>query len=102
MKGSDMKLKFVEDTVVAQGRGRKAGHDFAAFIEELYKFPNQWAEFPEKVSFASSAYRISEQFTDIEVVCQGGNALAKSNPAKKNWTVYLRYVPSVPNDKEVF
>jgi hypothetical protein len=95
-----MKIKFVEDTVVAQGRGRKAQHDFAAFIEELYKFPNQWAEFPEKVSFASSAYRISEQFKDIEVVCQGGNALAKDNPNKKLWTVYLRYVPSAPIETE--
>jgi hypothetical protein len=94
-----MKIKFVEDTVVSQGRGRKAKHDFAGFIEELYKFPNQWAEFPEKVSFASLGYRVAEQFKDIEVVCQGGNALAKNNPDKKLWTVYIRYVPSEP---EVF
>ena len=89
-----MKLKFVEDAIVLKGRGRPAKHDFATFVEELYKFPNQWAEFPEKVNFASAGYRVGEQFKDIEVVCQGGNALAKNHPNKKLWTVYLKYVPS--------
>jgi len=43
---------------------------------------------------------VSDQFKDVEVVCQGGNALAKDNPNKKLWTVYLRYVPSTPIETE--
>lgn len=87
-----MKLKFVNATEIG-GRGRKSIYAFDEFIEELYKFPNQWAEFPEQIGFASQAYRLSERFADIEIVCSGGNALAKTHPNKKNWTVYIKYSP---------
>jgi hypothetical protein len=87
-----LKIKFVNEADI-MGRGRKSQYPFAEFIEELYKFPNQWAEFPEQVNFASQAYRVLEKYADIEVVCKGGNPLAKNHPDKKNWTVYIRYTP---------
>ena len=89
-----MKLNFIDDKVVyANGRGRKNDHNFSEFIEELYKFPNRWAEFPEKINFATMGYRLTAQFKDIEVRCANGNNLKTTDPEKLKWTVYIRYTP---------
>lgn len=94
-----MKLKFVEDAVVDQlVRGRRSAHNWADFIEELYKYPNQWAEFPEKIQHSRTGYRLPEIYKDIQVRISGGNNLANNHPDKLNWTVYVRYVPSVQED----
>lgn len=95
-----MKLKFVEDSVVqAATRGRKAVYDWSTFIEELYKYPNKWAEAPIKIAHSRTGYRIREMFKDIEVTMTGGNNLKVEDPKKKNWTLYVRYVPSVQEDE---
>lgn len=98
-----MKLKFVDDSVVRQQtRGRKPAYDWQAFMEELYKYPNKWAEFPEKIAHSQTAYRLPQIFKDIEVRISGGNNLTMSDPAKQNWTVYIRYVPSVQEEDDTF
>lgn len=90
-----MKIKFVTDEEVNAIRpGTYPSIPWAPFIEELYKHPNQWAEFNEKVNQASSAYNVRNTYKDIEVRLTGGNALPINHPDKKPWTVYLRYVPS--------
>lgn len=94
-----MELKFVEDSIVQEltSRGRR-GHNlpWAEFIEELYKHPNRWAEFPHKVNASASAYVNIERFKNIEVRLTGGNNLRKTHPDKKQWTVFLRFVPENP------
>lgn len=95
-----MKLKFVDDSVV-RGTGRPNKYPWAEFIEELYKHPNRWAEFPIAVANSTSAYRVKEQYADIEVTVSGGNNLAADHPDKAAWTVYLRYVPKTgPHSSE--
>lgn len=91
-----MKIKFVTDEVVEQltTRGRRGLNlPWAEFIEELYKHPNRWAEFPHKVNASSSAYSQIDKFKDIEARVTGGNNLSKLHVDKKQWTVLLRYVP---------
>jgi hypothetical protein len=89
-----MKLKFVSDEEVRKlTPGSKLGHDWSGFIEELYKYPNKWAEFPDKIRSANSAYQVRNTYKDIEVKVTGGNGLAIDDPDKKFWTVYLRYTP---------
>lgn len=87
-----MKLKFVDDSVI-RGPGRTSRYPWTEFIEELYKHPNKWAEFPMTVNSSVTAYRVREQYADIEVAVSGGNNLPIDDPNKKEWTVYLRYVP---------
>lgn len=99
---SKLKLKFVEDSEVNAGRGRRSSYDFASFIEELYKHPNKWAEFPEKIPSSNTAQRLKTQYKDIEVVTSGGNGLGLTNPDKKMWTVYIRYTPSEPVNEDLF
>lgn len=90
-----MKLKFVSDEEIEAIRpGMYSKINWASFIEELYKHPNQWAEFPEKINNAASAYNVKEKYKEIEVKITGGNALPLDHPDKRQWTVYLRYVPS--------
>lgn len=87
-----MKLKFVDDSIV-RSVGRPSRYPWAEFMEELYKHPNRWAEFPMPIANSTSAYRIKEKYADIEVTVSGGNNLDADHPDKKSWTVYLRYVP---------
>jgi hypothetical protein len=90
-----MKLKFVSDKELAQAtlRSRDMSPDWASFVEELYKHPNRWAEFPEKVNHSAQAYRITGMYKDIEVKITGGNSHRLDHPDKKQWTVFVRYVP---------
>lgn len=89
-----MELKFVKDSEISKiATGRKARYEWAEVIEELYKHPNKWAEVPFQVVNASSAYTVNKRFTDIEVMCTGGNALPEGHPEGRLWTVYLRYTP---------
>lgn len=89
-----MKLKFVPDTEVQARDGRRNHlNKFTEFIEELYKHPNQWAEYPELINNSTTMYRMKERFDNIEVALRGGNNLAVNHPDKKSWTVYIRYVP---------
>ncbi len=91
-----MQLKFIPDTIVEEltNRGRRGSNmPWAEFVEELYKHPNRWAEFPHKVNASASAYANTEKFTNIEVRVSGGNNLAKNHADKKQWTVFLRFVP---------
>lgn len=89
-----MKLKFVSDEEISKiSVGKASMYNWAEFIEELYKYPNQWAEFPQKVPSPNSAYRLRDIYNDIEVKVSGGNWVAASHPDKKHWTVYIRYVP---------
>lgn len=87
-------LKFVDEQTVKQAatRGRNA-YDWTSIIEELYAHPNQWAEIDRKIGFSTVAYRIKEKYEGIEVMCTGGNNLSMSNPEKKLWTIYMRFVP---------
>jgi hypothetical protein len=91
-----MKLKFVSDDEIARVslRGRDMSHNWAPFIEELYKHPNKWAQFPEQVNHSAQAYRITEIYQDIEVKITGGNSHRIDHPDKKLWTVYVRYLPN--------
>jgi hypothetical protein len=86
-----MKIKFIDH--MPPKRGPKSKYPWAEFIEELYKHPNRWAEFPMLVAHSITAYNVSQRFADIEVSISGGNNFAIDNPNKKDWTVYLRYVP---------
>jgi hypothetical protein len=98
-----MKLKFVSDKDIAMIslRGRDMSHKWTPFIEELYKHPNKWAEFPEKVNHSAQAYKVTQMFTDIEVKITGGNAHRVDHPDKKQWTVFVRYVPDNEADTTV-
>jgi len=98
-----MKLKFVSDKDIAMisVRGRDMSHKWTPFIEELYKHPNKWAEFPEKVNHSAQAYKVTQMFTDIEVKITGGNAHRVDHPDKKQWTVFVRYVPDNEADTTV-
>lgn len=89
-----MELKFVSDDLVGRSRGKNAKYPWTEFIEELYKHPNRWAEFPIKVSNSITGYRVQESYKDIVVKMTDGNNLAKSHPNKAYWTVYLKYEPS--------
>ncbi len=92
-----MEIKFVEDAIVQRAyTGRKETHPWTEFIEELYKHPNKWAEFPDKINASATAYAQQEKYEDIEVIVSGGNNLARKHPDKKQWTVYLRFVPKTP------
>jgi hypothetical protein len=89
-----MKLKFVSDEEIKRlTPGVRLGYDWATFIEELYKHPNQWAEFPERIKSANTGYAVRNNYKDIEVKVTGGNGLSINDPEKKLWTVYLRYTP---------
>jgi hypothetical protein len=98
-----MKLKFVSDKEIAMIslRGRDMSHKWTPFIEELYKHPNKWAEFPEKVNHSAQAYKVTQMFKDIEVKITGGNAHRVDHPDKKQWTVFVRYVPDNEADTTV-
>lgn len=93
-----MELKFVEDSIVASNRGKHAKYPWSEFIEELYKHPGKWAEFPMKINNSISAYRVQDQYKDIIVRVKDGNNLAASHEDKLYWTVYLRYEPEVVDD----
>lgn len=90
-----MELKFVEDEIVAANRGQNRKYPWAEFIEELYKHPNRWAEFPMKINNSITGYRVQETYKDIVVKLADGNNLAAAHPDKQYWTVYLRYEPSI-------
>jgi cytochrome c len=98
-----MKIKFVEDSIVQASDGRRQSLEkFGQFIEELYKYPNQWAEYPEPINHSATIYRLKERFKDIEVALRGGNNFAIDHPEKKAWTAYIRYVPdSTPIEEEL-
>lgn len=95
-----MEIKFVElsEIEAKRTRARTTRYKFSEFIEELYKHPNQWAEFPQKVNNSTSAYRVQTMFKDIKVLITGGNNLPAGSPGKQEWTVYLCYV----KDEETF
>ena len=98
-----VKLKFVEDIVVKASDGRRQTLEkFTEFIEELYKHPGKWAEYPEPINHSATLYRIKDRFTDIEVALRGGNNFAIEHPEKKAWTAYIRYMPpTVPVEEEL-
>ena len=91
-----MKLKFVDIDKIEDLRGRRSHHDFAGFVEELYKYPDQWAEFPDKIVSSVTAYRL-RRFKDIDIRVSGGNHLPKDHPDKKTWTVYACFSPGFSN-----
>ncbi|CAB4149283.1 hypothetical protein UFOVP536_70 [uncultured Caudovirales phage] len=95
-----MKLKFVDDEVVKQAatRGRKA-YDWTSIVEQLYANPNKWVELDRQIGFPNAAYRAREKFAGIEIVCSGGNLLTMSDPNKKLWTVYMRFVEPVVEEE---
>jgi hypothetical protein len=94
----NMEIKFVTEEEIAQKRGRKEKYPWAEFVEELYKYPNRWAEFPMRISNSASAYRVPQRFKDIEMRVSGGNNLANDHPDKLEWTVYLKYVVDVEEE----
>jgi hypothetical protein len=95
----NMEIKFVTEDEIAEKRGRKEKYPWSEFIEELYKHPNKWAEFPVKVVNSGSAYRVTTKYKDVEVQVTGGNNLTAEDPGKQLWTVYVRYTP---RDEETF
>jgi hypothetical protein len=98
-----MKLKFVADeTVAALGLGRASRSKYSEIIEELYKHPNRWIEYPEKIGSATNAVHIRKRFKDIEARVTGGNNLKIDHPDKKMWTLYLRYTPTTTIEEETF
>lgn len=98
-----MKLKFLTDKQVEEAslRARDMSHNWAPFIEELYKHPNRWAEFPEKVNHSAQAYRVTELYKDIQVKITGGNGHRVDHPDKKQWTVFVKYVPDDTSETSV-
>ena len=98
-----MKLKFLTDSEIARVslRGRDMSHNWAPFIEELYKHPNRWAEFPEKVNHSAQAYKVTQMYKDVEVKITGGNGHRVDHPDKKQWTVFVRYVPDNESETTV-
>jgi hypothetical protein len=98
-----MKLKFLTDNEVMQAtlRARDMSHKWAPFIEELYRHPNRWAEFPEKVNHSAQAYRVTELYKDIQVKITGGNSHRVDHPDKKQWTVFVKYVPDDTSETSV-
>jgi hypothetical protein len=98
-----MKLKFLTDKELEQAtlRQRDMSHNWAPFIEELYKHPNRWAEFPEKVNHSAQAYRVPEMYKDIQVKITGGNSHRVDHPDKKQWTVFVKYVPDDTSETSV-
>lgn len=98
-----MKLKFVGDEVVANAvrRGRGTKFNWAGIVEELYANPNKWVQLEKTVPYTSSAY-YAKKFAGIEVVCTGGNHLPPDDPKKREWTVFMRFVPDTPVDEELF
>jgi hypothetical protein len=98
-----LKLKFLTDKQVAEAslRARDMSHNWAPFIEELYKHPNRWAEFPEKVNHSAQAYRVTELYKDIQVKITGGNSHRVDHPDKKQWTVFVKYVPDDTSETSV-
>lgn len=90
-----MKLRFVTDREIERVslQGRQLSYNWVPFIEELYKHPHRWAEFPEKVNHSAQAYKVTQRYTDVEVKITGGNGHRLDHPDKKQWTVYVRYVP---------
>jgi hypothetical protein len=87
-----MELNFV-DLPPVRGRGRSSVIDWAPIIEELYKHPNKWILAPYTLVNSAQGYRIPRKYANIEIVMRNGNNLRKDDPDKKNWEVYLRYVP---------
>jgi hypothetical protein len=98
-----MKLKFITDSDMERIslRGRDMSHNWVPFIEELYKHPNRWAEFPEKVMHSAQAYKVTQRYKDIHVKITGGNSHRVDHPDKKPWTVYARYVPDDTSETTV-
>jgi hypothetical protein len=98
-----MKLKFITDNDLERLslQGRRLSHNWVPFIEELYKHPNRWAEFPEKVNHSAQAYNVTQRYKDIEVKITGGNSHRIDHPDKKQWTVYVRYVPDKETQESV-
>ena len=72
-------------------RQRQTRYNWSEFIEQLYKHPNKWAEFPQKVTNSASAYRVQATFKDIRVIVTRGNNLPSDNEKKVAWTVYMCY-----------
>jgi len=95
-----MEIKFVEDDVVDANRGKRSKYPWSEFIEELYKHPNRWAEFPIKINNSVTGYRVQETYKDITVRLADGNNLAAAHPNKQYWTVYLKYEPII--EEELF
>jgi hypothetical protein len=94
-----MEIKFVSDEKVKELEyigTKKKTKIWTDFMEELYKHPNRWAEFPVKVNSSASAYAQLKKFKDIEIKLMGGNNLAKNHPDKKQWTVFIRFTPETP------
>lgn len=98
-----MKLKFITDNDLERMtlRSRDTSVNWVPFIEELYKHPNRWAEFPEKVNHSAQAYKVTQRYKDIEVKITGGNSLRVDHPDKKQWTVFVRYVPDKETETSV-
>ena len=94
-------MKFVDDSVVERlHSGSRRNEQLVAFIEELYKHPNRWAEYPEGVVSPSGMYRQARKYADIDIRIAGGNLLPKHHPDKKLWTAYLRFVPKTGPKKK--
>lgn len=89
---SKLELNFVE-LPASNGRGRNSGYNWNPLIEELYKHPNKWVLAPVTLVNSAQGYRIPKRFANIEIAMRNGNNLRKDDPNKKNWEVYLRYVP---------
>jgi hypothetical protein len=97
-----MEMKWVDDSVVDKIKvGRAAKHDVASFIEQLYANPNKWAQYPHQISSHDWGYKIPKRFANIEVKQTGGNNLSVSHADKKDWTVYMRYVPVSSKEENI-
>ena len=93
-----MELNFVDPP--KRGAGRNPKTDWTPVIEALYQFPNKWILAPYTVNNSAQGYRIPQKYANIELAMRNGNNLRKDDPDKKEWEVYLRYVPSI--DEDVF
>lgn len=90
-----MEIEWVDTTVVNDiSKGVKSQHIsiLRDMLEELKKNPGAWAKFPETINSQPVVHRWRLLFPGLEFSCTGGNSLKITNPAKKQWTVYVRYV----------
>jgi hypothetical protein len=63
-----------------------------AMLVELKKNPGSWAKFPELVNSQPVVHRWKTLFPGLQFKATGGNGLRTNDPAKKKWTLYVRYV----------
>lgn len=86
-----MELRFIskEEEKEVTRRGRLDKYPWEEAIAALSARPNQWAELPFTIAFPSSVEVVKRRHTNISFICRDGNMKRVTDPAKKNWRVFM-------------